>query len=78
QATAGESPRTRADDVMNVDVLTVTPDTPTLEAFEIMQTRGVSCLPVVGDGNRLVGILSESDLIRLAAPLLRDYLKQDD
>lgn len=74
QATTGESPHTRASDIMSTDVLTVTPETSTLEAYELMRQKGISCLPVVGVGNRLVGILTERDFVRLAGPLLRKFL----
>ncbi len=57
--------------IMEKDPLTVTPEHPTLEAIELMRTRGVTCLPVVKDG-RLVGIVSEHDFINIAENLLRD------
>ena len=39
------------------------------EAIRLMRENRVSCLPVVRDG-RLVGLLTESDLMELAAELL--------
>ena len=74
QATAGEFTATRARDIMRADVVAVTPDTPTLEAIELMGRHEISCLPVVGDDNALLGILTERDLVRLAVPLMRRFL----
>jgi CBS domain-containing protein len=74
QATAGEFVSTRARDIMCTDVVAVSPDTPTLDAIELMNEHGVSCLPVVGEANVLLGILTERDLVRLAAPLMRRFL----
>jgi CBS domain-containing protein len=56
-------------DIMSTNLVTVSPDTPALTAIEQMVNHRVSCLPVVRDG-RLVGIISERDLIAVT----RDYL----
>ncbi|NIL99404.1 MAG: CBS domain-containing protein [Acidobacteria bacterium] len=74
QATAGESSSMRARDIMATEVIVVTPDTPTLDAIELMGKNEVSCLPVVNDHGELVGILTERDLVRIATPLLRRFL----
>jgi CBS domain-containing protein len=55
--------------------VTVSPEDPTLEAIELMRQHKVSCLPVV-KGERLVGILTERDLMNVAAQLIRDQLEQ--
>ena len=52
-------------EVMTDDVQTTTPDTPLVEAANLMIEHKIGCLPVV-DGNRLVGILSEGDFVKLA------------
>ena len=51
-------------EVMSTNVVTTRPDTPLKNAAELMFTRKVGCLPVV-DGSRLVGILTESDFVKL-------------
>jgi len=51
-------------DVMTTDPLTVGPDAPLAEAARIMLERKVGCLPVI-EGGKLVGILTESDFVRL-------------
>ena len=39
-------------EIMNVDLVTVTPETPTLEAIQLMRENRISCLPVVEDRDR--------------------------
>ena len=71
--TAGPRP-IAVKEVMTGDVVSVTPDTPTLEAIELMRRRRVSCLPVVDSDRHLVGILSERDLMGIAGHLLEGFL----
>lgn len=61
-------------EVMDPDPLTVTPDTLTVEAIELMREKGVSCLPVVKD-DRLVGIVSEREFLPIAYQLLKEKLE---
>ncbi len=63
---------------MCTDVVVVTPDTPTIEAVELMRKHDVSCLPVVGVEGELVGIMTERDLVRLATPLIRSFFARAD
>ncbi len=51
-------------EVMTNDVLTVPPTTPLVDAAKIMTDRKIGCLVVV-EAERLVGILTESDFVRL-------------
>lgn len=51
--------------------VTVGPDTPLLEAVQTLHTTKYGALPVV-DSDRVVGILTDSDLIRTLAELLAD------
>ncbi len=53
-----------ASDVMTRDVLTLAPDMTLEQAAERLVQRGVSGAPVVDAHGRLVGILSESDILR--------------
>ncbi len=66
--------RVAVSSIMTSDPVTVSPDTPTLDAIKIMREQRVGCLPVVND-DKLVGILTERDLIEVAAQLLEDHLK---
>jgi CBS domain-containing protein/gamma-glutamylcysteine synthetase len=60
-------------DIMERNPTSVSPETPTLEAIDLMRSQKVSCLPVVNDG-KLVGIVSERDFMPLAYDLLQDRL----
>ena len=53
-------------EVMTADVGTTTPETPITAAAQIMVDRKIGCLPVV-EGDALVGILSESDIVSAVA-----------
>ncbi|HIK29612.1 MAG: CBS domain-containing protein [Oscillatoriaceae bacterium SKW80] len=55
-------PKTVAD-VMSRDPITVKPETPLQEAIKILAERRIGGLPVVNDSGKLVGIISESDLM---------------
>ena len=55
------------------DPISVSPETPTLDAIDVMRQHEVSALPVVSHG-KLVGIVSESDFMPLAYDLLEDHL----
>jgi CBS domain-containing protein len=51
-------------DCMTHDPLTTTPDAPVLEAAEQMLRHKIGGLPVVA-GEQVVGVISETDLLRL-------------
>jgi len=51
--------------IMRRGVLTVTPDTHASEAAAIMADNKVGALPVVNKDNKLVGILSSTDVLRV-------------
>jgi len=55
------------------ELITVGPDTPTLEAISTMRRHQIGCLPVV-TGGRLVGIVTEHDFMDIAAELLEQKL----
>lgn len=60
--------------VMVTDLITVPPETTTLEAIDIMRANKISCVPVVRD-DRLVGIVTEHDFMRIAGTLLEEMLR---
>ncbi len=71
---SGGSPRrTAVADIMKKDVVTVTPETPTIEALRMMRRLAVGCLPVLHD-ERLVGIITDDDFMELASKLLEDQM----
>lgn len=53
-------------EIMNPDVVTARPDQDIRDAARIMLDNKFGCLPVVED-HRLVGIVTESDFVRLMA-----------
>jgi CBS domain-containing protein len=63
-------------DIMRTNPITVTPSTPTLEAIDLMRRHRVGSLPVIEESNRLVGIITERDLIRVAAMLFEKHLRE--
>ena len=50
-------------DIMTAEVLTVKKETPLKEAIAILAENKISALPVVDESGKLVGILSERDLM---------------
>ena len=61
--------------IMERNPTSVAPETPTLDAIDLMRQHRVSVLPVVADG-KLVGIVSERDFMPLAYDLLHDRLSR--
>jgi len=61
-------------DIMKADPVTVSPETPTLEAVGLMRARGVGCLPVVENG-ALVGIVTAHDFLAASARLFEERLR---
>ncbi|MBB3915861.1 CBS domain-containing protein [Rhizobium fabae] len=51
-------------DVMTTTVVTLSPDNGVRHAARLMSDQHVSGIPVVDDGGRLLGVISEGDLIR--------------
>jgi CBS domain-containing protein len=58
----------RAQDIMTSPVVTVRPDTPLKQAAALLAERGFTALPVTDADDRLVGIVSEADLVRDRIP----------
>jgi len=54
----------RINSVMTTEVVTIGPERPVREAVAIMLERKIGCLPVV-EGERLVGLVSETDCLRV-------------
>jgi CBS domain-containing protein len=60
-------------EIMTAQPLTVTAQTPTLEAIALMRSCKVGCLPVVDNGY-LVGILTAHDFLTASAQLFEEHL----
>jgi CBS domain-containing protein len=57
----------RARDLMTPDVVTVPPETPVLAVARLLAERGFSAVPVTDADGKLLGIVTEADLIRRLA-----------
>jgi len=53
-------------EAMSTEIQTTAPDTPVADAARVMIERKIGCLPVIENG-RLVGIVTETDFVRLVA-----------
>ncbi len=58
--------------LMTRKVFTVTPDAPVVHVAELMTEHKIAGLPVVDETDTLVGIVTESDLLRMLAHKLRE------
>ena len=56
-----------ARDLMTPDVVTVPPDSPVIAVARLLSERGISAVPVLDARGRLLGIVTEADLIRRLA-----------
>jgi len=68
-----DAPPAMVRDIMRPDPLSVDPDTTTVEAIRLMREKRLSCLPVTENG-KLVGLVTEYDLIVVASRLLESVL----
>lgn len=57
----------KASDVMVRNVISVGPETDVTEAMKILAERDISALPVLDEAGKLVGLVSEADLMRRAS-----------
>jgi CBS domain-containing protein len=65
----------RVDQLMTRDLVTVSPVTPIGEAARLMLERRLGALPVL-EGERLVGIISQGDLLKALIALLKSTQSQ--
>lgn len=54
----------KVSEVMTKNVTTVSPDATVEEAAKIMIDKKVGCLPVVKDKNKLIGLITETDVLQ--------------
>lgn len=57
----------KARDVMQEDMVTVSPDLPLLDAHQLFVSEEIHGAPVVDDVGALVGVISSADLLRAVA-----------
>jgi CBS-domain-containing membrane protein len=72
---AREAKTVTAKEIMKRDLVTVAPETPTLEALAMMRRCKVGCLPVI-ENQRLVGIVTAYDFLALSAEIIEKQLQE--
>jgi len=60
-------------EIMTTDLITVHPDTSTVEVIRLMREKKLACLPVIRN-DKLIGIVTEHDLIVVSSILLESNL----
>lgn len=63
----------RVAELMTTDVVTVAPETPLRDAAALLATKRISGLPVIDDAGRVVGVLSEADILVKAGGATRGH-----
>lgn len=58
-------------EIMERNLIAVTPQTRTVDAMELMKKNHLGCLPVL-HGNKLAGLVTERDFMKIAAALLNE------
>ncbi|MFZ5447534.1 MAG: CBS domain-containing protein [Thermodesulfobacteriota bacterium] len=59
----------QARDIMTTEILTVAPETSISELSKLLENRKIGGVPVVDKGGRLVGVITQSDLVERARDL---------
>jgi len=57
-------------------VVTTTPNASMLDIAKLLQQHGIGCIVIVGDDNKIAGIVSERDLMRAIGEGGTDVLKE--
>lgn len=64
------------EDIMIRNPITVSPDTYTIEALDLMRKKKIGCLPVVKE-KKLVGIVTEHDFVDISAQLFKEIMANE-
>ena len=62
-------------DIMKTEIMTVSPETTTLDALKLMREKNIGCLPVV-ENEKLVGLVTAQDFLEISARLLEEKLRE--
>ena len=65
----------RVADLMTIDPITVAIDATIEEAEDLMRRHRVTGLPVVDDAGRLIGVISQTDILFLDVPEVRSIIR---
>ena len=68
----------RVADLMTIDPITVAMDATIEDAEDLMRRHHVTGLPVVDDGGRLIGVISQTDILFLDVPEVRALIRRRD
>jgi CBS domain-containing protein len=63
--------------VLKQNLLTITPETPTLDALQMMREENIGCLPVIKN-ERLAGLITAYDFLTVSAKLFEERLRNFD
>jgi CBS domain-containing protein len=77
QGRVGKEHQVTVAEIMNAEPITIHADTPTVEAIRLMREKKLACLPVTRD-DKLVGIVTEHDLIIVASYVLEAQLAEKE
>lgn len=66
------------EDLMTIDPVTVPSDATIEEAEELLRHHRISGLPVTDAAGRLVGVISQTDLLYLAVPSVQALIRHRD
>jgi len=58
--------KTIVEDIMERDVITIPPSAPVSDLIKRLETSGITGVPVVDEQERLVGVVTSRDVVRLA------------
>jgi CBS domain-containing membrane protein len=68
----------RIGDVMRLDIKTATPDTSAHEAAYLMLRYAIGCVPITDDHGTLLGLITDTDFVRIAYVKLGGRLSLDE
>ena len=68
----------RVEDLMTIDPVTISADATIEDAEELLRRNRISGLPVVDGVGRLVGVISQTDLLYLAVPSVQALIRHSD
>lgn len=77
-AAARSSRRTPAHEVMQRGLRCIGPDDALQDAARTMLEFKIGCLPVVDEHRRLLGIVTEADLVRFALDIIQEFDEATD
>lgn len=68
----------RVADLMTIDPIVVSDDASIEDAEELLRRHGITGLPVVDPAGRLVGVISQTDVLYLAMPSVQALIRHRD